>query len=72
VFALGVTEFIDLVAGELPGGTPETRLRDATALYAMLVGTLQLARAVGDEKLSDEILERGISAALVLLHQSQK
>jgi len=72
VFALGVAEFIDLVAAELPGGTAETRLRDATALYAMLVGTLQLARAVGDMELSDQILERGISAALASFHRSEE
>jgi TetR/AcrR family transcriptional repressor of nem operon len=32
----------------------------------MMVGTLQIARAVNDRKLSDEILESGVSAALAL------
>ncbi len=32
----------------------------------MMVGTLQLARAVNDKKLSDEILESGVTAALAL------
>ena len=32
----------------------------------MIVGTLQLARAVNDKKLSDEILENGVAAALAL------
>jgi TetR/AcrR family transcriptional regulator, transcriptional repressor for nem operon len=32
----------------------------------MMVGTLQLARAVNDKQLSDEILENGLAAALAL------
>jgi hypothetical protein len=32
----------------------------------MMVGTLQLARAVNDKGLSDEILESGVTAALAL------
>ncbi len=32
----------------------------------MMVGTLQLARAVNDKRLSDEILAGGVNAALML------
>jgi TetR/AcrR family transcriptional repressor of nem operon len=32
----------------------------------LMVGTLQLARAVNDKKLSGEILESGVTAALSL------
>jgi len=32
----------------------------------MMVGTLQIARAVNDRRLSDEILEGGVAAALAL------
>jgi hypothetical protein len=35
----------------------------------MMVGTLQLARAVNDKALSDEILESGVRAALALAAQ---
>ena len=31
-----------------------------------MIGTLQLARAVNDRKLSDEMLESGVAAALQL------
>ena len=37
----------------------------------MMVGTLQLARAVNDKKLSDEILESGVTAALALAGGAQ-
>ena len=35
----------------------------ALAIFAMLIGTLQLARAVGDGNLSDRILKAGAAAA---------
>jgi TetR/AcrR family transcriptional repressor of nem operon len=62
-----LTTIIGLIACQLPAGTADARRRDATALYGMLVGTLQLARAITDKDLSDEILANGISAALALI-----
>ena len=41
----------------------------AIAIYGMMVGTLQLARAVNDRKLSDEILESGADQAVALSGQ---
>jgi TetR/AcrR family transcriptional repressor of nem operon len=38
----------------------------ATAMFAMLVGTVQLARAVDDKNLSDRILAAGAAAARTL------
>jgi TetR/AcrR family transcriptional repressor of nem operon len=61
-----VTEFIALIATQIRAGTPDTRRRNAVAIYGMMVGTLQLARAVNNRRLSDEILESGVSAALAL------
>ncbi|GAQ51871.1 hypothetical protein a10_01651 [Streptomyces acidiscabies] len=34
----------------------------------MLVGTLQLARALSDEKLAGDVLERGIENAFALMN----
>ena len=34
---------------------------------ALMVGTLQLARALADRKLSDDVLEQGIRNALTVL-----
>jgi TetR/AcrR family transcriptional regulator, transcriptional repressor for nem operon len=55
-------------------GCPSAALRDPSAartraigLFTLLVATLQLARAVSDPKLSDDILESGIRNAETLL-----
>jgi TetR/AcrR family transcriptional regulator, transcriptional repressor for nem operon len=61
-----VTEFIALIATQVRDGSADARRRKAAAMYGMMVGTLQLARAVNDKRLSDEILESGVSAALAL------
>jgi hypothetical protein len=37
------------------------------SLFALLIGTLQLSRALADRHLADEVLERGIDNALALL-----
>jgi hypothetical protein len=55
-----------LIAAQLGARSGSARRRNAVAIYGMMVGTLQLARAVSDRQLSDEILESGVSAALAL------
>jgi TetR/AcrR family transcriptional regulator, transcriptional repressor for nem operon len=37
------------------------------SVLAMMVGTLQLSRALADQQLADQVLEEGIQNALVLL-----
>ena len=61
-----VQTFIELIATQIHAGSAAERRRNAVAIYGMMVGTLQLARAVNDKKLSDEILESGVTAALAL------
>jgi TetR/AcrR family transcriptional regulator, transcriptional repressor for nem operon len=61
-----VSEFIALIATQVRDGSADAARRKAAAIYGMMVGTLQLARAVNDKRLSDEILESGVSAALAL------
>jgi TetR/AcrR family transcriptional regulator, transcriptional repressor for nem operon len=61
-----VSQFIGLIAGQLRAGSVSQRRRHAIAIYGIMVGALQLARAVNDSRLSDEILESGVSAALAL------
>ena len=65
-FTAKVRTFIELIATQIPTGSPAERRRNAVAIYGMMVGTLQLARAVNDKKLSGEILESGVTAALTL------
>jgi AcrR family transcriptional regulator len=58
--------FIELIAAQIGEGPPRARRKTAIAVYGMMVGTLQLARAVNDKRLSDEILAGGVNAALML------
>jgi TetR/AcrR family transcriptional regulator, transcriptional repressor for nem operon len=66
VFTERVSEFIPMMAERISKGTEDERRRDATAIYGLMIGALQLSRAVSDKKLSDEILENALQAALRL------
>src|SRR5438445_1301293 len=50
-----VTRVIERIAARLPVGTEQERRRKAVAIYGLMVGTLQMARAVDDKQLSEEI-----------------
>ena len=65
-FTAKVSTFIELIATQIDAGSTAARRRNAVAIYGLMVGTLQLARAVNDKKLSGEILESGVTAALAL------
>src|ERR1700730_16593375 len=62
IFARKLDEMIDVVAGFLPGKPPQQARQIATAALATMMGSIALARAVGDYKLSDEILGAGQQA----------
>ena len=61
-----IVEIIGLIAARTGKGAPRERRKRAIAVYSLMVGALQLARAVNDRKLSDEILESATDAALAL------
>ena len=56
----------NLLAAKLPGGSGAATQSKAMAIFGLMVGTLQLARAVSDKILSDDILETGVQGALTL------
>lgn len=62
-----IKEFVDLFGADFKHPDEATRRQQATALFALLVGTVQLARAVSDEAMSNAILEGGLQTALSLL-----
>ncbi|MBM6582926.1 TetR/AcrR family transcriptional regulator [Microvirga sp. BT689] len=67
MFTQSIIEHVDMVASLLPASaTPEARRSVARAIIAGTTGMIQLARAVDDEELSDQILEDGIAACLSL------
>jgi AcrR family transcriptional regulator len=61
-----VDQFVALIATQIRVGPPAERRRKAIAIYGMMVGALQLSRAVNDKRLSEEILASGAEEALAL------
>jgi TetR/AcrR family transcriptional regulator, transcriptional repressor for nem operon len=49
---------------------PDRNAEAAQAIFATLIGTLQLARTVSDHELSDQLLKAGETAALALARSS--
>ena len=57
----------DAIAARLDPTDPEAARTDALTLLGLMVGTLQLSRALTDRDLSDQLLERGVETALKLI-----
>jgi TetR/AcrR family transcriptional regulator, transcriptional repressor for nem operon len=58
---------VERIAAQLPDGmAEEARKSTAIGIFGVMLGALQLSRAVADPALSDAILESGIQAALKL------
>jgi TetR/AcrR family transcriptional regulator, transcriptional repressor for nem operon len=62
----GVLALVDEIASRLAPDDPQSVRGQTLGLFAMLIGTLQLSRALDDPQLADEVLERGIDNALAL------
>ncbi len=63
----GVLAVIDDVAARVASDDPQSARAQALSIYALMVGTLQLSRALADRQLADVVLEQGIQSALTLL-----
>jgi TetR/AcrR family transcriptional repressor of nem operon len=59
----GATAIADEIAARLAPADPQAARGKAIGLFTMMVGTLQLSRALADRKLADEVLEQGIENA---------
>jgi AcrR family transcriptional regulator len=57
----------DDMAARLDPTDAEAARTDALALFGTMIGTLQLARALTDRDLSDQLLARGVETAVKLL-----
>ncbi|MFC9665565.1 TetR/AcrR family transcriptional regulator [Nocardia sp. NPDC127606] len=64
----GARSIVEVIAAHLAPENPQSARGKALGLYTVMVGTLQLSRALSDEKLSDEVLEEGIHNALTFMH----
>jgi len=61
-FANKLEAMIEVVARQLPNEPPDTARQIATSAIATMMGSIVLARAVGNDRLSDHILEAGRKA----------
>src|SRR3954462_12975205 len=67
VFADELLDTADDIAARLDPTDPDAARTDALALFGMMIGTLQLARALPDRGLSDQLLAHGVETAFELL-----
>jgi TetR/AcrR family transcriptional regulator, transcriptional repressor for nem operon len=51
-------------------GDPSSARAKTLSVFALMIGTLQLSRALADKQLADEVLEQGLQNALTLLGTS--
>jgi TetR/AcrR family transcriptional regulator, transcriptional repressor for nem operon len=56
------------IASRLGRTDAEAARTDALTLFGLMLGTLQLARALTDRDLSDQLLARGVETAMTLLN----
>ena len=67
VFTDELMGVIDDIASRLDPTDLEIARTDALTVFGLMVGTLQLARALTDRDLSDQLLAQGVDTALKLL-----
>jgi len=66
-FTDGALGLVDHFASLLAPDDPPSARGQTLILFALLIGTLQLSRALSDRQLADEMLAQGIDNALALL-----
>ncbi|TQC49677.1 TetR/AcrR family transcriptional regulator [Rhodococcus sp. WS4] len=66
----GARSIVEVIAAHLTPKDPQSARDRALGLFTLLVGTLQLSRALSDERFSDEVLEEGIRNALAFITES--
>jgi TetR/AcrR family transcriptional repressor of nem operon len=72
----GLLAVVDAIAGRRAGDQPAQDRQAARvkslAVFAAMVGTLQLSRALADPQLADEVLEQGVRNVLALMGAGQR
>jgi len=73
VYTDRMREFFDQLARRLPQDSSSYPSHDvAIGIFAVLVGALQLSRAIGDRSMSDAILAAGVRAANTLADAAEE
>ena len=65
----GLAAIIDTLSRHFPGDTADESRRKAIAIFALLVGTMQIARAIPNSALAQKFLDDAVDAALTLASQ---
>src|SRR3954469_10973352 len=68
VFTDELIGVVDDIASRLGPADPQAIRTDALTIFGLMIGTLQLARALTDRDLSDQLLAQGVKTALKLLN----
>jgi TetR/AcrR family transcriptional repressor of nem operon len=68
----GLLAMVDDIAARLAPHDPPSARTKTLSVFALMVGTLQLSRALADRQLADAVLEQGIHNALALLDAEQQ
>jgi AcrR family transcriptional regulator len=63
----GLLGVIDDIAERLAPDDPRSARLKTLGVFSLMVGTLEVSRALADRQLADEVLEQGIQTALALL-----
>jgi AcrR family transcriptional regulator len=66
-FTDGALTIIDEISARLAPDDPQSVRAQVIAAFALMIGTLQLARALADQQLADDILEQGVQNTFALL-----
>ena len=69
-YTAGAKAILEEIRRRLAPDDPESARATALLLFTMLVGSMQLARALSDKKLSNAVLEEGIHSAQAILRAS--
>jgi TetR/AcrR family transcriptional repressor of nem operon len=68
----GLLAMVDDIAARLAPQDPPSARAKTLSVFALMVGTLQLSRALADPQLADQVLDQGIHNALTLLGAEQQ
>jgi TetR/AcrR family transcriptional repressor of nem operon len=68
----GLLAMVDDIAARLAPHDPPSARTKTLSVFALMVGTLQLSRALADRQLADAVLEQGTHNALALLDAEQQ
>ncbi|MGW5515068.1 hypothetical protein [Nocardia africana] len=70
-YTTGILAIADDIALLAPRDPASVRVQ-VVSVFAMMVGTLQLSRALSDRQLADEVLERGVRDVLAILNADDR